>query len=224
MASIYDWSSTADDNADSDADLTWAEGQNPNTVNNSARMMMKRVRDLLTDIAGGTSVTGTANGLVLTAASSFTSLTNGRIVSFRAIANNTGAVTLNVNGVGAKSVRVQTPSGDAALAANTLRVGGVYLAMYSTAANGGAGAWLLQTFIQIPPVVGNSTWSGGALTVANGGTGKTTLIDALRDLINSSLGTAPSGYFRIVGKSSGGVVSTALINTSTGAVSNISAL
>lgn len=220
MASIYDWSSTADDNADSDADLTWAEGQNPNTVNNSARMMMKRMRDLLTDLAGGTVVTGTANGLVLSTASNFTSLANGRIASFRAAANNTGAVTLNVNGLGAKAVRVQTPSGDAALVANTLRTGGVYLVMYSTTANGGAGAWILQSSVLI---VGNSTWSGGALTVANGGTGKTTLIDALRDFINT-LGTAPSGYFRIVGKSSGGVVSTALINTSTGAVSNISAL
>lgn len=169
MSSIYDWSSTADDNSNSDADLTWAEGQNPKTVNNSARVMMKRIRDLVTDLAGSIAATGTANGLLLFTANNFTSLANGRLVSFRAASNNTGAATLNVNGTGAKAIRIMGPAADVAIPENALVAGGVYVARYSTSANSGAGAWMLQV-----NVASNATWIGGAVSVANGGTGATT--------------------------------------------------
>lgn len=143
MASIFDWSSTAATNATADSDITWAEGQNPNTVNDSARQMMKRVRDLVTDIAGGTLATGTANGLLLTAANAFTALATGRIVCFRAASDNTGAATLNVNGIGAKSIRYITSDGDTAIAAGMIQAGGIYVAIYGAHLNSAAGGWML---------------------------------------------------------------------------------
>lgn len=142
-ASIYDWSSTPDNNANADTDLTWALGQPPSTVNKSARMMMKRVKDLLVDIGGSLTASGTANALTVTANSGFSTYVNGRILAFRAASDNTGAATLNVNLIGAKAIRKMTPTGEADILAKEIKAGGIYIAQYQAALNGGAGAWLL---------------------------------------------------------------------------------
>ena len=39
------WSTKADENANSDPQINWKEGQMPSTVNNSARMMMARLKE-----------------------------------------------------------------------------------------------------------------------------------------------------------------------------------
>lgn len=143
MADIYDWSLTAASNSNADSDINWSEGQAPSTVNNSARVMMTRVKELLTDIGGSLSAGGTANGLTVTAESAFTAYANGQIISFRATADNTGAATLNVNGVGAKAIRKMDSTGDVALIAGEIQDTGIYVAQYSSALNGAAGAWLL---------------------------------------------------------------------------------
>ncbi|WP_315957486.1 hypothetical protein, partial [Bacillus sp. IG2] len=44
MSSIYDWSLQAANNANSDDNINWAEGQPPSSVNNSARAMMQRIK------------------------------------------------------------------------------------------------------------------------------------------------------------------------------------
>lgn len=143
MASIYDWSTVNATNATADADLTWAEGQAASTVNNSARQMMVRGKEFVTDIGGSLTVAGTANAITMTAQSSFTTLANGRIVSFKAASSNSGAVTLNVNSIGAKAVVKMTASGEAPLIANEIKANGIYLVMYSAALAAGVGAWLL---------------------------------------------------------------------------------
>ena len=48
--SIFAWSTTASDNDDADSTINWSEGQNPSTVNNSARALMARVSEFLSDI------------------------------------------------------------------------------------------------------------------------------------------------------------------------------
>lgn len=141
--SIYDWSSTASDNGTADADINFAEGQTPSSVNDSARMLMKRVRDLVTDIGGSMAVGGTANALTLTNATGFTALEDGLIIGFRAASDNTAAATLNVNALGAKSLRKMSLSGDVALSGGEVQATGIYLAVYSEALNSAAGAWLL---------------------------------------------------------------------------------
>lgn len=143
MSSIYDWSKSAGSNGNSDSSISWPEGQTPGSVNNSSRAMMAREAEFRDDIAGALAASGTANGLVVTANSGFTTLANGRIVAFRATASNTTAANLNVNSTGAKSIRVVTAAGDAALAGGEIQSGGTYVVMYNEALNSAAGGWQL---------------------------------------------------------------------------------
>lgn len=159
MASIYDWSTTAASNASSDSDITWAEGQAPSTVNNSARQMMGRLAELVGDLGGALAAGGTANGILITANSAFTTYANGRVVAFKAASDNTGAVTLNVNGVGSKAIRKFNSSGDVALVAGDIKANGIYVTRYNTSLNGGAGAWQLLNAPGVSTSAAN-TWSG----------------------------------------------------------------
>jgi hypothetical protein len=143
MSSFYDWSRTASSNATADSLVNWAEGQDPGSVNDSARAMMQRLAELRDDITGTITAGGTANALTVTAFSSFTTLANGRMVVFIAASDNTTAATLNVNGIGAKSIRKMDSTGDVALIGSEIQAGGVYLVAYNTALNGAAGGWLL---------------------------------------------------------------------------------
>lgn len=143
MASIYDWSLTAANNANADADINWAEGQPPSSVNNSARMMMQRVKELLADLGGITVVTGSANVLNFTAKSAIAANADGLRLAFRAASDNAGAATLNVNAVGAKPILKFTLDGEAQLGAGEIQAGCIYEVIYSAALSGGTGAWLI---------------------------------------------------------------------------------
>lgn len=87
----------------------------------------------LSPIQGGTSVyvgavSGGTNAQVVatTNPASFT-LTLGNIVTTVAGGTNTGATTLNTRGTGVESVRVNTPSGLAALVGGEIRIGQPYM-------------------------------------------------------------------------------------------------
>jgi len=141
--SIYDWSLTPDDNQTADADINWLENQLPGTVNGSARVMMERIAELRDDLGGALTPTGTANALTITANSAFTAYQQGLRLVIKAASTNTGAVTANVNGLGSKAIRKQGSSADVALVAGDIVANGIFLLYYSTAANSGAGAWVL---------------------------------------------------------------------------------
>lgn len=141
--SIYDWSKVAGQNDTSDQDVNWREGMYPDAVNDSARQMMARNAEWRDDLTGMLTATGTANALLLTANSAFTSLVNGRRLTFRAAANNTAAASINVNGLGSKKIRAMGATGDVDLAANDLKSGCVYTIVYSSTADTGTGAWIL---------------------------------------------------------------------------------
>jgi len=160
--SIYDLSTTAGSNTNVGG-MNWAEGQDPGTVNDSARQFAALIAQILGDLGGALSAGGTANGLTVTANSAFTTLADGRLVSFRATASNSGAATLNVNGIGAKSIRKMDSTGDVAIAANEIRNTGVYVAQYSAALNAAAGGWLL-----INPTISAAVYGlAGLVTVDN---------------------------------------------------------
>lgn len=144
MASIYDWSTTAGNNATADADINWSEGQFPSTVNDSARQMMGRQAEWLKD-NGIVAATGTANAIALGLADSLTTPVNGMTVGFKALASNTGAVTLSINGGGGLPLRKVFPGTAEAVAldANDIAQSGVYLAHYDASANAGVGAWII---------------------------------------------------------------------------------
>lgn len=141
--SVYSWSTVFANNGTADGDVPWPEGMARRQVNDSARGIMGRVAALLVDIGGSLSAGGTANGLTVTASNAFTVYADGLIISFRATADNTGAATLNVNGIGAKAIRKMDSTGDVALVAGEIQQTGIYVAQYSAALNGAAGAWLL---------------------------------------------------------------------------------
>ena len=66
---------------------------------------MGRVAEYLSDMGGATAAGGTGNALTFTASSAFTALADGITITFRAIADNTGPATINVNSLGAKAIR-----------------------------------------------------------------------------------------------------------------------
>lgn len=159
MASIYDWSLTAGDNATADADINWAENQLPYTVNDSARQMMARIKALINDLGGAVVAGGSANAITLTMNNAFSAYTNGMLVAFRASNTNTdGGTTININSIGSKALKVYSASAERDLVAGQITSGGIYLAAYSSAANSGAGAFLLLTpslsYLRVPS--GNS--------------------------------------------------------------------
>lgn len=143
MASIYDWSLTAANNGNADSGINWNEGQPPSTVNNSARVMMTRIKELLNDLGGVAAATGTANAIAVTASSAFSALADGLRLTFRATNTNTGATTLNVNGIGAKTIVKMTVFGETGLSGREIQEDGIYECIYSTLLSGGAGAWLV---------------------------------------------------------------------------------
>ncbi|MGN6772616.1 MAG: hypothetical protein ACTHJQ_22620 [Rhizobiaceae bacterium] len=139
---IYDWSVTASDNDSADGDINWKEGMNSKVVNNSAREMMARVAEFLLDLGGQGTIGGTANAITLTLNSAFTGLKSGLVCSLQPTADNTAAVTLNVNGIGAKAIRKFDSTGEIALASGDLQAGNFYLLVYDLNANSAAGAWI----------------------------------------------------------------------------------
>ncbi len=86
----------------------------------------------------------------------------GHELGFRASLTNTGAATLNPSSAGVKKLRkyVRGSSVDVALAASDIMAGGHYTVRYSTAADGGAGAWILVN--PTPLLAGSTTSDTGA--------------------------------------------------------------
>lgn len=85
--------------------------------------------------------TNVGNAYSVTASPALTALVDGAVVSILLNASNTGNATLNVNGLGAKAVLKsngnQFPSGG-------LVTNAIYTLRYSSAANAGSGAFILQ--------------------------------------------------------------------------------
>lgn len=168
MSSIYDWSLIAANNANSDALINWAEGQAPSTVNNSARQLEARIAEFLADQGGALTAGGTANALTVTANSAFTGYADGLMLSLRIATDNSAAATLNVNGLGAKSIRKMVSAGEVALSGAELQATGIYILKYSAALNAAAGGWLLlNPSIDTPNLVtltGSQTLTNKTLT------------------------------------------------------------
>jgi hypothetical protein len=122
MTGIFDWSKTAAANASADSEINWSEGQPRNTINDSARVMMRRVRQFLDDTQGALVTAGgagTPNAYTVTTQSQITAYRTGVGFLVRIHQANTEAATLAVDGLAAKPWRDESGSnfqaGDLAL-------------------------------------------------------------------------------------------------------------
>ena len=143
---------------------TWAEGQAPSQVNDSARALQGAVtREWnwrnVTLTSGGSADVHTLTYSVAPAA-----YYNGQIFGFIAGFTNTGATTLNVNSLGATNVKKMVSGTQTALAAGDVIAGNFYLVAY----NSSGSAFILLTHAGAPPVTaganiaftGNNTHAG----------------------------------------------------------------
>ncbi|WP_019218673.1 phage tail protein [Bartonella florencae] len=158
MSDIYDWSLIADKNAHSDSIINWAEGQPPSSVNDSARVMMQRVREYLADNGGSLDANFMVNGqdktttITLTTVSPIAKYKNDIILRFKARGVNVGATTINVNNIGAKPLYKATNLGIVPLEGGELQTGGIYAIVYnSDTSRKEYDGWYLLNPTPIPP-------------------------------------------------------------------------
>ena len=104
---LYKWSQTASVDATVDSTINWAEGQSPSSVNDSARAMMAATAKYRDDIAGAIVASG-VDGLRDFVYQAFDTLAHlsGQMIAFTPHATNGATVTLNVDSLGAKPLRV----------------------------------------------------------------------------------------------------------------------
>ncbi len=112
-------------------------------------------------VVWGGAAGGTANAITLTLSPAVTAYTAGMTLRFVAGATNTGATTLNVNGVGA--VAVLSPSG-AACTGGEIRNG-----LISVVVHNGT-SWVLRDVLSMPTAT-TTSGSIGAIQAINSGTG-----------------------------------------------------
>ncbi|WP_175868723.1 phage tail protein [Bartonella gabonensis] len=136
MSTIYDWSLTASENGGADNLIHWSEGQHPNTVNNSARFMMQRVSEYLSDTGGVSEGIVTVNhkqktsAIYLQSQSRFLAYKNGISICFKAKGKNVGATTISLNNLSGKPVYKATETGLLALSGGEIQEGCLYTLVY----------------------------------------------------------------------------------------------
>ncbi|GAA5103695.1 phage tail protein [Bartonella jaculi] len=158
MSNIYDWSLTADENANSDSIINWAEGQPPSSVNDSARAMMQRVREYLADSGGSIDSKFMVNpenkrtSITLTTASPIATYKNDIIIRFKAHGVNIGMTTVTVNRIGEKPLYKATNMGIVALEGGELQTNGIYEIVYNDdVSTEDRDGWYLLNPTPIPP-------------------------------------------------------------------------
>ncbi len=126
MAEIKDWDIVAANNDDAPPN-GFPENMNYSEVNNAARELMAVLARYDRDTRGSLVAGGTANAITVTPTGTYTAYFSGLEIGFTAAAANTGAVTLNVGGVGAVNL---VDAAGAALEADAIQIGGVYQAVH----------------------------------------------------------------------------------------------
>ena len=145
--SFWKWSRTASANATADGSINWAEGQPPSSVNDSARAMMAAAAKYRDDIAGGLATGGTSTAYTLASFQGFDTLAHldGAMLAFTPHVTCGATVTLNVDALGARPLRL-APGAANELPAGTLVQGTPYVATYYNA----AGEWILRALAGNP--------------------------------------------------------------------------
>jgi len=103
MSDIQTWSTTAASN-NATPPNGFPEGMAPSTVNDAAREVMAAVARYRSDTDGVNTSSGT-DTIALSASRTMTAYAQGDLYTFKAGGTNTGAITLNVDSLGAKDVQ-----------------------------------------------------------------------------------------------------------------------
>jgi microcystin-dependent protein len=142
---VYDWSETANNNANADPTVNWEIGMAPSAVGSSGRAMMAAVAAYRDDIAGAIVTSGTSTAYTVSSYSGYTSFASlaGQMIAFTPHTTNGAVVTLNVDSLGPKPLR---SSPDVELLAGTIIQGTPYVAVY----NNSDGAFYLRGFFGNP--------------------------------------------------------------------------
>lgn len=141
--STLNYSTTPGANTSVD-NINIAEGMPPGNVNNAMRAMMADSRKAQLDTAGATTTAGSGNTYTAAIAQAPTAYANGLAVRLRFNRANTGAATLNLNGVGAQQLRVVTSTGYTALVGGEIKANAILDVVYRADASG---------FVIVTPVV-----------------------------------------------------------------------
>ncbi|AQX28406.1 MULTISPECIES: phage tail protein [unclassified Bartonella] len=163
MSSIYDWSLVAAENARSDEIINWAEGQPPSSVNDSARAMMQRVKEYLSDIGGTVEVKFTITteeksesktSIHLTTKVPYAAYQNGIVLRFKSQETNVGATSVVLNQLSSQLIYKGTQEGLKPLTGGEMQKGGLYeLIYYSGIGEGNGEGWYLTNPTVIIPKV-----------------------------------------------------------------------
>jgi hypothetical protein len=119
---VYDWSTTAANNASADSSISWIEAQSLPTVNNSMRSVMAAIAKRRNLENGSITTGGAADAQTFSSGLSYSAYPSGLLVRLKLGFTNTGAVTLNMDGIGAKNIATE----DGAALAPAALVAGAY--------------------------------------------------------------------------------------------------
>lgn len=126
MSNVSQWNASAASNNSAPPDGA-PEGQAPGTVNDVMREIMAAVARQYQDSDGSIITAGSSNAYTLTTNNVHAALADMGLTVFRADRSNTGAATLNVDSLGAKSIE----SGGTALGSGELVQDSLYVACYN---------------------------------------------------------------------------------------------
>ncbi|GAA5111878.1 phage tail protein [Bartonella jaculi] len=142
MSGIYDWSLRASENAGADDLINWSEGQAPHTVNDSARGMMQRMREYISDTGGAIKGTVFVNWehletvITLQNRYDFSTYKNGIVLRFKSSGWNVGATTVSLNALPRKAVYKATATGLVPLVGDEIHKGCIYTLVYDEEISG----------------------------------------------------------------------------------------
>jgi microcystin-dependent protein len=145
---FFKWSKTAASNGTADSTCPFPEGMAPSALNDGTRGMMAAAAKFRDDTSGALVTGGTSTAYTLTSNQVFTSkaLMDGAEIALTVHATNGASPTLNVDGLGADPIIIDTVSSATPVPTATLLTGGVYTLVYYNTGN----TWRLKDFYQLP--------------------------------------------------------------------------
>lgn len=171
----------------------------PSDVNNIERTEMAQVAQYISEMSFPT-VGGTADALTLTPTTALAAYADDVVYTgtIGSSANATTTPTLNISALGAVVIRKMSGGADIAVAAGDLAAQTQYTFVYKTAANSGAGAWIVVGGAGITLATGMATFlatptSANLATAVTDelGTGLLVFSSALTGFRNSLINGAP---------------------------------